>query len=137
MEMKRLKTENENLKEKMEELKLKITRKDEEILQTEYSLEGEKEVKKLQEDLKFEKDGTEKRKRENDRLRKGRNRARLESSGSNGTNNKRQLELLQSKIESIYSVVVTAEKPRNQIQKKKPQRRLASSQSSSSSSDEN
>ena len=46
MEVKGLKTENENLKEKMEELKLKIIRKEEEILQTEYSLEGEKEVNK-------------------------------------------------------------------------------------------
>ena len=136
--MKRLKTENENLKERMEELKLRITRKDEEILQTEYSLEGEKiSNKKLQEDLKFEKDKTEKLKRENDRLRKERNRARLELSGSNGTNNKRQLKLLQSKIDSIYTAVVTAEKPRNQIQKKKSRRRLASSQSSSSSSDKN
>ena len=136
--MKRLKTENENLKERMEELKLKITRKDEEIRQTEYSLEGEKRSnKKLQEDLKFEKDETEKLMRENDRLRKERNRARLESSGSNGTSNKRQLELLQSKIDSIYSAVVTAEKARNQIQEKKPRRRLVSSQSSSSSSDEN
>ena len=138
MEMKRFKSENENLKERMEELKLKITRKDEEILQTEYSLEGEKRSNtKLQEDLKFEKDETEKIKRENDRLRKERNRARIESSSSNGTNNKRQLELLQSKIDSIYLAVVTAEKPRNQIQKKKPRRRLASSQSSSSSSGEN
>ena len=42
MGKKRLKTENENLKESMEELKLKITRKDEELLQTEYSLEGKK-----------------------------------------------------------------------------------------------
>ena len=75
---------------------------------------GKKEVKKLQEDLKFEKDETEKLKRENYRLRKERNRARLESSGSNGTNNKRQLELLQSKIDSIYSAVVTDEIPRNQ-----------------------
>ena len=138
MEMKRFKSENENLKERMEELKLTITRKDEEILQTEYSLEGEKRSNtKLQEDLKFEKDETEKLKRENDRLRKERNRARMESSSSNGTNNKRQLELLQSKLDSIYSAVVTAEKPRNQIQNKKPRRRLASSQSSSSSSDEN
>ena len=46
MEMKRLKTENENLKEMMEELKSKVTRKDEEILQTEYSWEGEKLSKK-------------------------------------------------------------------------------------------
>ena len=38
--MKYLKTENENLKEKMEELKTKVTRKDEEILQTYYYLEG-------------------------------------------------------------------------------------------------
>ena len=40
----------------MEELKLKITRKDEEKRQTQYSLEGEKRSnKKLQEDLKIEK----------------------------------------------------------------------------------
>ena len=45
MEMKRLKTENENIKERMEP-KSKITREDEEILQTEYYLEGEKEVLK-------------------------------------------------------------------------------------------
>ena len=44
MEMKRLKTENENIKERMEP-KSKITREDEEILQTEYYLEGEKVLK--------------------------------------------------------------------------------------------
>ena len=94
MEMKRFKTENENLKESMEELKSKITTKDEEILQTQYSLEREKSNKKLQEALKIEKDETGKLKRENDRLRNERNKARLASSGSSGTNNKRQLELL-------------------------------------------
>ena len=51
MEMKRLKTENKNIKERME-LKLKITREDEEILQTEYSLEGEKEVMETTRGLK-------------------------------------------------------------------------------------
>ena len=45
MEMKCLKTENENIKERME-LKSKITGADEEILQSEYSLEEEKEVMK-------------------------------------------------------------------------------------------
>ena len=51
MEMKRLKTENENINERME-LKFKITREDEEILQTENSLEGEKQVMKTTRGLK-------------------------------------------------------------------------------------
>ena len=57
---------------------------------------------KLQDDPKIEKDEAGKLKQENDRLRTERNKARLESSGINCSTNKRQFELPEPKVDSVY-----------------------------------